>query len=441
MGTSSEPKLGQACIGKLGDALAKDDRPLMCYANWKDFALAGIDSGYASALSFVLPTWQNSSDESSKGLEMSEPEQHDLAEEIAELSQSGGAVVEKEPTLHDPNHYTPQFVSLAKETPAPAPKRSSSSLLVLAGFGLLVVFVVILYLMTRPKPTIEPGDLGPGVSAGNGLRGHLVTRWEGKARDGKTLYQLRIEPMDMRPLNGAFSLVTTTPMRPIYMNVRLLDATGFALCGKQIIFAFDPAKAALASKLQSPKKGDASQVAAAKAANDASLQSQQAAEVERERGKDVFQNESNSDGQVTAVNAQGSLPCSLDQYKRADYWDFDTNFPTIAEQTALVDPVAARAQQQPKGPADEPRVTRRKAQKKPVSSFFIQGDDRITDYDASRGLLELGGKSFLIGNGGQADAARWASNYLLVHYKCDQHASCVLTAGGGTSRVNARLNE
>ena len=48
---------------------------------------------------------------------------------------------------------------------------------------------------------------------------------------------------------------------------------------------------------------------------------------------------------------------------------------------------------------------------------------------------------FLIGNGGQADAARWASNYLLVHYKCDQRASCVLTAGGGTSAVNARLNE
>ena len=229
----------------------------------------------------------------------------------------------------------------------------------------------------------------------------------------------------------------------MYMNVRLLDATGFALCGKQIIFTFDPAKVAVTSKVQVPKKADAAQMAAMKAAEDAALQSQQAAEAQRERGKDIFTNESNRDGQVIAINAQGSLPCSLDQYKRADYWDFDTNFPTVSEQTALVDPKAAKAQQQPRGSEseNEPRQGRRKTPKKPTSAFFIQGDDRITDYDAARGMLEISGKSFLIGAGGQANAARWASNYLLVHYKCDQHANCVLTAGGGTSAVNARLNE
>jgi hypothetical protein len=380
-------------------------------------------------------------DKSRKAWKMSEPEQHDLAEEIAELSQPGGAVVETEPELHDPDHYTPQFVSFAEETPAVEPKRPSISPVVLAGFGLLAVFVVALYYLTRQPPTIQPGDLGPGVSAGHGLRGHLMTRWEGNARTGKTLYQLRIEPMDMRPLNGAFALVAANPPWPIYLNVRLLDATGFALCGKQIIFAFDPAKATIATKPQAPKKGDASQAAAAKAANEASLQSQRAAEVERERGKDVLQNESNSDGQVIAVNAQGSLPCSVDQYKRADYWDFDTNFPTIDEQKALIDPTAAMLERSPKVTESQSGAARHKTPKKPVSAFFIQGDDRITDYDASRGLLELGGKSFQIESGGQSNAARWAGNYLLVHYKCDQHATCVLTAAGGTSAVNARLNE
>ena len=70
----------------------------------------------------------------------------------------------------------------------------------------------------------------------------------------------------------------------------------------------------------------------------------QAAEVVREQGKDVFQSQIGPDGLVTAVNVQGSLPCSPDQYQKASYWDLNTNFPTLDEQAALLDPKAAALQ-------------------------------------------------------------------------------------------------
>ena len=58
----------------------------------------------------------------------------------------------------------------------------------------------------------------------------------------------------------------------------------------------------------------------------------------------MFQNLAGSDGMINAISAQGDLPCSADAYKRANYWDFSTNFPTIEEQEALRDPKMSKAQ-------------------------------------------------------------------------------------------------
>jgi hypothetical protein len=72
----------------------------------------------------------------------------------------------------------------------------------------------------------------------------------------------------------------------------------------------------------------------------------------------------------------------------------------------------------------------------------IQGDDRVTGYDSVRGLLWAEGKTFQIDRRfGQATATEWANNYSLIHYRCDQHANCALTAAGEAAVLHARLNE
>ena len=374
---------------------------------------------------------------------MFESDQHDPHDEIAEVSHSGSSSSNLNAELHDPSLYS-------EEEPEEAPKTKARKPfpIVLVGFGVLAAFIVVLIYMNKPKQeaNAQPaGDLGPGVVAASGLRGHLITQWEGKAKDGKLQYQLRIEAMQPSMESG-FALVVARPPGPLYVNIRVLDANGFALCGKDILFHFDPTKSA-APPPDVPhagsKKATAAQLAAERAAaHDAQIQSLQAAEADRERGKDMFQNLAGSDGMINAISAQGDLPCSAEAYKRANYWDFSTNFPTIEEQEALRDPKMSKAQHED-DPQEQARAARRKAQRKPMSAFYIQGDERIVGYDARKAMLEAeAGKRFVIDKTlDQGTASRWASNFALIHYRCDQHASCALTSAGGQSAVHARLDE
>ena len=67
--------------------------------------------------------------------------------------------------------------------------------------------------MTVNKPKVDappPGDMGPGIFAVAGLRGHLDTKWDGNAKTGRLVYQLRIEPMEDR-WGAGFSRVTSSP--------------------------------------------------------------------------------------------------------------------------------------------------------------------------------------------------------------------------------------
>jgi hypothetical protein len=327
--------------------------------------------------------------------------------------------------------------------PFQPPKKKGRGLAVIA-FALVAIFVLVVVFANRPKQpdAPPPGDLGPGVSAASGLRGHLVTQWEGDAKTGKLQYQLRLEPIGPQQQDG-FALVTARPPLPMYVNIRVLDANNFAMCGKQIIFRFDPSKLPAPPSPTPPptrKKVDAAQEAAERnAARQAELTQMQAAEVARERGKDMFEDQAGSDGMIHAVSSEGFLPCSPDQVKRAYLWDFSTNFPTVDEQAALLNPHATVTQHD-KEAAD---IGKRKTQKKPTSAFFIQGDDRVTGFDIGSGLLEADeGKSFIVtAKNEQGTAAHWASNYSLIHYRCDQHGICALSAAGGQSEVHARMNE
>ena len=397
---------------------------------------------------------------------MFESDQHEFDEEYAEISHpappspkapaavavAAPVAVEEPPVIEEPEpkaeeeapeeiEEVPEFVDPAEKPPAPPEKKKINWVLIAGAVG-LVLFLLLVVLTLKPKQnSAPPGDLGPGIVAASGLRGHLLTRWEGNAKSGKLQYKLQIEPMEDRWVEG-FSKVTSTPPFPISVNIRLLDASGFALCGKELDFRFDPLKAATPLAVSLPdsakKMSRADRLAAEQAARQSQMMQVQAAEAAREQGKDIFQNQMNNDGQVIAVNAQGTLPCSPDQYGRANYWDFNTNFPTLEEQAALVDPKAAA-------------LAKKKAEEKlhpkkrplPQQGFTIQGDDRVKGYDPLRGVLIMeAGKSFLVDkNFGRATATAWASKYVLIHYRCDQFGNCALTEAGGVAALRARLNE
>ena len=245
-------------------------------------------------------------------------------------------------------------------------RRRNRTILLLGGFAALIVFgIFVLMTVNKPKDdTPPPGDLGPGIVAVDGLRGHLVTRWDGNAKSGRLSYKLQIEPMEDR-WGAGFSHAVTNAAMPMSVNIRLLDSTGFALCGKEIDFRFDPQNAELpvtvsAVGANGKKLSLAERNAAMQAARQSQVTQMQAAEAAREQGKDIFQNQTTADGQVAAINAQGTLPCSPDQYKRVDYWDFNTNFPTLDEQAVLLDPKAHAKEFDPPGhpEAKPPQVGR-----------------------------------------------------------------------------------
>lgn len=325
------------------------------------------------------------------------------------------------------------------------PRKKKPNLMLIAGFAALIVFAIVLFTLARPKQdTPPPGDMGPGVVAADGLRGHLETRWEGDAKTGKLAYQLRIEPMEDRWQAG-FSHVVLSPPMPLSLNVRLLDASGFALCGKEIDFHFAPQSASVPISVSEitangKKMSPAERNAAIGAARQSELMRMQAEEVTRERGKDIFQNQIGNDGQVSAVNVQGKLPCSPDQYRHADYWDFNTNFPTLEQQAMLLDPKAALLAKKEFEPPAHPG--KRSLSRLADPGFIMQGDDRVTGYDSAHGVLWAENKTFRIDRRlGQATATEWANNYSLIHYRCDQYANCALTAAGQPAVLHARLSE
>lgn len=361
----------------------------------------------------------------------------------------------REPIVVEPEEEQPEapeseeaeqedFVDPAEKPVVKPPQKKKPNLMLIGGFAVLVLFAAfVLITVSRPKTNAPPpGDLGPGIVAVAGLRGHLDTIWEGDAKTGKLAYKLRIEPMEDRWGPGFSRAASHAPM-PMLVNIRLLDSSGFALCGKEIDFRFDAQNAQVPVSV-SPvgANGKKLPVAELKAAIDAARQSEiakmQAAEVIRERGKDIFQNQTTDDGQVTAVNVQGTLPCAPDQYRRTDYWDFNTNFPTLDEQAALLDPNARHQGKEFEPPAHPGKRTLAKLQ----GGFVIQGDDRVTGYDSARGVLTAEQKTFSIDKRfGQVTATEWASNYTLIHYRCDQQANCALSSAGNAAVLHARLGE
>lgn len=310
--------------------------------------------------------------------------------------------------------------------------------LVLGGFALLAALMVTVVLLhhSSDTPSSDSEDLGDGIYKAAGLRGHMLARW-----DGKLHYQVQIQPIDPT-VASSFDFTLANPPRPIDITIRLLDSSGFALCQKTVLVPYNPAQALVAPAGQHPPSGRIAraryeQTLEARQAQIAQLQAQETARV---KGQDVFQDQLNSDGQIVALNAKGDFPCERKAFKHVDYWDMVTNFPTLDEQQALMDHQIKQATKQ----AAEARRTARLANShRFASAFYMQGDEHVTGYDATRSLLTTGpGTTFYIARRqDQGIAAAWASNFALIHYKCDQQASCALTHSGTTNVIYGKLNQ
>ncbi len=319
-------------------------------------------------------------------------------------------------------------------TRKPAKKNSSAILLVaLAALMGCAGFLAVTQLGAKSKNPGDADDLGQGILNGSGLRGHLVTRWQ----DKKAQYQLKIEPVDPRGADG-FALVTGSPTQPISINVRVLDSSGFALCGKEILLPFDPAKA-LSNPTLPKNKAEADAILAQRAAD---TQRMRADEQHRESGRDVFQPIAGSNGKIEALWAEGTLPCSPDQYKKFDYWDMTSGFPTLAEQQDLLDQKKVKKQELDLAEIRAFEEKHKAAAKKPTSAFYIEGTEQITAYEPSRGLLSAGaGRSFFVDHKSEPVVAEWAADSALIQYRCDQRALCTIRRAGSSVVILAKMNE
>jgi hypothetical protein len=293
------------------------------------------------------------------------------------------------------------------------------------GGGLLVgvVIAAISLSLPQPDPVTEAAkklawrDLGTVVATAPGLKGHLFAQWEKSFR-----YRLVVEPSDAT-LRPGFALSVSDPPRPLMVAIQLHDSSGAVFCGAQFPLKYDPARAVVGQDKQG-----------------ASFAELQAEELDRERGRDLFKNDTGPDGQIVAVSAQGELPCSKRAYDDFSFWSFSPDFPTLDEQ-------AERLNRQPENaakPGDQGATGARKKRKiaaaVAAAPFSVEGDDAVVGFDAATGVIETAsGRAFLV------DKASPDANVLKgmdfpedFHYRCDLTRACVLTHRGGAA-VRARL--
>ena len=146
-----------------------------------------------------------------------------------------------------------------------------------------------------------------------------------------------------------------------------------------------------------------SRAAVARAVNLARLES---LELQREHDKDVFQSVAGSDGQVSSLTSQGTLPCTKKQFDGTASWTFVPDFPMVAPPPTPANggPDAATNQDQAienaaKALEAKKALARKKAKREfaPVSPYSVEGIDTIIWYDAASGIAETSaGKAFRI---------------------------------------------
>lgn len=348
-------------------------------------------------------------------------------------SETGGWVEDsgEEPEISEPVEALPELNPHSRPATrgfdSATMRRLPQVAMLLLGAGILAIVILAVLMLNKPTSTAPPfQDLGPGISNVAGLKGHLVTRWQKGVQ-----YQLKFEPL-FAIYNPGFSYTVGHPPELLWINIRLVDSTGYALCGKQVKFRFNPAhtnadlsllhhSGARLVQASAPSPGTAS----------AGSQAQQKAI----QNTDTFQNELGDKGQISSVYAQGILPCTEVQYKKFYYWDFSTNFPSLQQQDALMKAPVIAAE---RAAAAAYAAERQKEARSP--HYFVEGDATLRNFDSSSARLQSGtGQSFIVIKKAEYPTANaWAESNAQIHYKCDTLANCLLTRAGDGRLVNAK---
>ena len=385
-------------------------------------------------------------------------------EAAQQLPVAGVPIVLDDPVYHAPEPETQAKTTsdqgLKQGTQKSAPSRTWIYATIVIGIGILMGAIVASLTLFNGSPNGRY-DLGSVDSSADGLKGHLFVEW-----DKQLKYRLAIEPSDP-DRQAAFAMAVANSPHPLSVEIHLQDPQGFVLCSSEILLKYDPrntvglappdpiAQSAKPDVQSAAKpdvkdgkpvphgaKTDAGAAPASQPPQAADFTQADAQEAAREKGKDIFKNQVGPDGRVTAINAQGMIPCTAKNYEKAVAWSFTPNFPAIAEQDQLLEPQ--------KGipvigdhPTAETPAARKKAVAKPaqkVLTFSIEGDDSIVDFDTSRGMIETtSGKAFFIDKaGGSISDPRWQDYPVEIHYRCDQTAECILMHRG-TGALHVRL--
>lgn len=329
-------------------------------------------------------------------------------------------------------------LSPAKSKASEKAAASRTKLYAAVGVGLGMLAAGLGVFIIHPGKADGSYDFGSVTASAYGLKGHLTTEWGDRLN-----YKLTVEPSD--PLQQAtFQNTVNNSPRPLSIDIQLKDATGQVLCDNPVLLRFDPLKSnttGTSDPEPGAKKIDArtmNRQQVAQAINNARLEG---LELQREHGKDIFQSNTGSDGQIASLSAQGTLPCSKTQYVSTVSWALASNFPVVAQAAGLHAPASgengefsASAESGDKSPdALRPPVARTRPRAPlPVSHFSIEEDDAVVGYQSSTGVIETrAGKAFQMEKKDMvANALKGVDFPLTIHYRCDQLGACALAGVG-----------
>jgi hypothetical protein len=310
------------------------------------------------------------------------------------------------------------------------------------GLGLLVGLIIAVTFL-HPAGSGGPNDMGTVNANEYGLKGQLATDWK-----ERLAFHVTIGP-SAPALRAAFAANVNASPQPLSVTVQMKDPFGAVLCGDTVLLKFDPRNApgiALAEPGPKASKAEREIATRKQIAHGIDLARLEGEELDREHGKDIFQNNTGPDGQIASISAQGILPCTRKQFENIASWGFTSNFPKVSPPAASLSP-DANGTPPADGKAEKDARARSSANEKarrrpalPLPPIYIEGDDAIMWIDAANGIIETrDGKALVLEKTDTIAAALKGRDFPIpIHYRCDQTGNCSF-AGVGTGVHHARL--
>jgi hypothetical protein len=314
--------------------------------------------------------------------------------------------------------------TMQEEDAKPKKAKPKAPALLLGAVAVAALLAFVAYggmTLIKPKPASLYIDLGTQRYDPSGLGGRLIAQWTGSAA-----YKFTLDPLDASQIPG-FQAVVANPPHAITFTIRLKDAQAAVACQKDIVIpAGDQGNSGSQGTQAAIPNGDGSPDLAPRTTPTG----------------DTMQNTSGDGGKIGETVLTGSLPCSLDAYRRIVAWDFSTDFPPLQSQQQWEkheDAVAATHKGK-SGPAS-PRTnyggyTLIKSLPAP-----IEGDNVIVSDNPSRGIVATAdGHAFLVGSAILVNPALdWQIFPAQIHYRCEKNAMCMLTRLSSHTAVHANL--